>query len=107
MLTPLRARCSARALWGPPLADLYFGDVRMPVTLGQLFGFRVGSQDNLFLPGVLTVSDFAFTPTGSGASITNVAPEPGSLPLMLVAVGLGFAARRRMIRASKWKTESE
>jgi hypothetical protein len=98
-VNPITGALLGPGIVGTDCADLYFGDVQMPVTLGQLFGFRVGSQDNLFLPGTLTISDFSFTPA-------NPTPEPGSWPLMLVAVGVAFVARRRIVRRSQRTMEN-
>jgi len=92
---------------GSNLPDIYFGDLLMPIVLGEVFGFRVGSQDNLFLPGVLTLSNINFTPNASITEVVTPTPEPGSWPLMLVAIGGAFAARRRMVRASNQRAENQ
>ncbi len=71
------------------------GTVSFMVPLGQTFGFRVGTADNQFEPGVLTLSSFS----GPGAS-TGV-PEPGGAQLLLLA-GAATAAccwrRRQALR---------
>jgi hypothetical protein len=61
--------------------DGEFGNATFPVTLGESFGFRVGTVDNEGEPGILTVSNFSAP--GSAAI-----PEPGTLPLAI----LGTAA---------------
>jgi len=92
---------------GTDVADLYFGDIQMQIVLGQVFGFRVGSQDNLFLPGILTLSDLSFTPNASITELTAPTPEPGTLSLLVVAVGAAFVVRRRMVVNSDKNEVSE
>jgi hypothetical protein len=81
-----------------PLADEngQSATVLVPVTQGQLFGFRVGTLDNTGEPGILTLTDFS-APTIAGGS-TSPVPEPGSLSLLLVA---GTAAI--VCRGKHWK----
>ena len=64
------------------------GTVSFPVSLGQLFGFRIVTVDNLGEPGILTISNF--TAPGGAASI----PEPGTWSLLLVAGGAALARHR-------------
>ena len=53
------------------------GMVQFPVTIGESFGFRVETLDNLGEPGILTISNFT-----ASAGSTN-SPEPGSGPVVL------------------------
>lgn len=74
------------------------GTASFMVTLGDTFGFRVASVDNLGEPGILTVSNF--TAPGGGAAI----PEPGTSSLLLLAGGATLAvARLRRTGARKEK----
>lgn len=70
------------------------GTASFAVTLGQTFGFRAASEDNIGEPGILTISNF--TAPVDGAAI----PEPGTWSLLLAAGGAIFA-RHRMGRARK------
>lgn len=65
------------------------GSVTVPVTVGQLFGFRVGTEDNTGGPGVLLVRNLEFT-SDAGAPI----PEPATI--MTMVLGLGALAGRRI-----------
>src|SRR5205823_1563046 len=65
------------------------GNVSFSVTLGQSFGFRINTIDNTGEPGILTVSNFN-APGGVAASV----PEPGTLPLVLLSLGVIFALRQ-------------
>jgi hypothetical protein len=67
------------------------GTAWFPVLAGQQFGFVVGTEDNTFEPGVLTISNF-----DAPASV----PEPGMAPLAAMALGgiLCFAPRLRKSR---------
>ena len=79
-----------------PLADTsgMSGSVMVPVALGQMFGFRVGTVDNTFEPGILTISGFS----APGAPITGGdVPEPGTLSL--VSLSLGAILAKRMVKA--------
>jgi hypothetical protein len=61
------------------------GDVSVSVTAGNIIGFRVHSEDNLFGDGELTVSNFnAPVPEGSTLSL-----------LALGALGVAMVMRRR------------
>lgn len=70
------------------------GMVSFMAPLGQTFGFRVGTLDNQFEPGILTVSSFSGPATSTGV------PEPGSAQMLLwagiAAAGIGW--RRRQLR---------
>jgi hypothetical protein len=68
------------------------GDVTFLVDPGILFGFRVGSVDNIGEPGVLTI--ISFSAPESEAYI----PEPGSFVLVLSALLL-FGLSRRLARS--------
>lgn len=57
------------------------GSVSVPVTAGELIGFRAGGDDQGGVPAVLTISDFAAP-----------VPEPGSLQLLLTAIAAVGAA---------------
>lgn len=67
-----------------PLADTNgeSGSILAPVSSGEAVGFRVGSLDDSGGAGVFTVTDFAAPST----------PEPGSMPLLLLAAAV-FIAR--------------
>lgn len=67
-----------------PLADVngMFGSVSVPVSAGELIGWRAGGDGQGGLPGVLTITDFSAP-----------VPEPGTLGLLLVAVGVAGAGR--------------
>ncbi len=72
-----------------PVADTngQFGITSFFVMTGDIFGFRVETDDNTQEPGVFTISDFNVD--------TASAPEPATLPLVLVAViAILFAMRR-------------
>ena len=71
--------------------------VSFTVTAGQLFGFRVGTVDNLGEPGILTISNFDVV-TGPVSTV----PEPGSAAMLLagcaaLVVRPLYAARRRKV----------
>lgn len=71
--------------------------VSFNVTAGQLFGFRVGTVDNLGEPGILTISNFDVV-TGPVSTV----PEPGSAAMLIagcaaLVVRPLFAARRRKV----------
>lgn len=66
------------------------GITSFTVDSGDSFGFRVGTVDNSGEPGVLTISNFS-------APASSV-PEPGTAPLLLVAVSAMLAARKQVIR---------
>ncbi|MDH3685477.1 MAG: PEP-CTERM sorting domain-containing protein [Myxococcales bacterium] len=60
------------------------GTVTIAVTAGDVFGFRVGSRDQAFSPGILTIDNFSFV------------PEPSTAVLLLLGtIGLAVAGRRR------------
>lgn len=69
-------------------SDGQSGTIAVPVSSGQIFGWRVATFDNTFEPGVLTLSGFS-APAG-GAPI----PEPGSWMLVLAGVAGAAAVRR-------------
>jgi hypothetical protein len=62
-----------------PLADTtgQFGSASFLVMGGDIFGFRVATDDNNGEPGVFTISDFSVASTA--------VPEPATLPLVLAA----------------------
>ena len=62
-----------------PLADTtgQFGSALFLVMGGDIFGFRVATDDNTQEPGVFTISDFRVDSTA--------VPEPATLPLVLAA----------------------
>jgi hypothetical protein len=67
------------------------GSATFNVAAGELFGFRVGTTDNIGEPGILTISNF------SAPVSETAAPEPGSFLLLLAgAIAVGAAHR--------WKT---
>jgi hypothetical protein len=69
-------------------SDGQSGTIAVPVSSGQIFGWRVATFDNTFEPGVITLSGFS-APAG-GAPI----PEPGSWMLVLAGVAGAAAVRR-------------
>lgn len=75
------------------------GMVSFMVPVGQTFGFRVGTVDNEFEPGVLTLSNFNGPVTSSGV------PEPGGAQMLLlagaVAAGYGWRCRRSGLKKEK------
>lgn len=68
------------------------GDVTFLVDPGMLFGFRVGSLDNIGEPGILTIVSF------SAPESEAFIPEPGSFVLVLSAFLL-FALSRWLARS--------
>ena len=64
-----------------------FGTPSFFVTGGQSFGFRVGTTDNQFEPGILSISNF-------NAPATEV-PEPATVPIALAAIALAVIVRLR------------
>jgi len=64
------------------------GDVAFFVNLGTMFGFRVGTLDNIGEPGVITVTQFSAPE--SAAAI----PEPGTLTLLAFGLVALIASRR-------------
>ena len=72
------------------------GNAMFAVSNGQKFGFRVGTQDNTGEPGILTISSF-IAPAG-----TPSVPEPGTAPMLLLAVaGASLAAAYRRVRIKR------
>ena len=72
-----------------PVADTdgQFGTTSFFVMTGDIFGFRVETDDNTQEPGVFAISEFNVD--------TTSAPEPATLPLVLVAaIAMLFAMRR-------------
>jgi|SRR5947209_1560155 len=63
------------------------GSVMFNVSLGQSFGFRVGT-DNQFEPGILTVSNFSAPSAG-----TSSVPEPGTAGAFCIALLAAGALR--------------
>ena len=85
-------------LLGPnffPLADSsgISGSQSFAVTLGENFGFRVGTVDNQYEPGVLDISDF----NAPVSTVSTGAPEPatGAIVLAALAFVLGIRLRQR------------
>jgi hypothetical protein len=73
-----------------PVADTdgQFGTTSFFVMTGDIFGFRVETDDNTQEPGVFTISEFNVNSTA--------APEPATLPLVLLAaITMLIAFRRR------------
>ena len=71
-----------------PLADTtgQFGSALFLVMGGDIFGFRVATDDNTGEPGVFTISDFSVASTA--------VPEPATLPLVLAAMAMAAGIRR-------------
>lgn len=67
------------------------GTASFAVSVGQIFGFRIVTADNIGEPGILTISA-----SGGGADV----PEPGTSSLLLVAGGTALAGLqvRRAVR---------
>src|SRR5664280_1680618 len=61
------------------------GNQSFSVVAGQQFGFRVATLDNMFEPGIMSISNFS-APQG-----TSSAPEPGTAPMTLLAVAAAGA----------------
>lgn len=60
------------------------GTISILVGVGDTFGFRVGSRDQAFSPGLLTIDNFVFV------------PEPATAMLLFLGtLGLAVAGRRR------------
>jgi len=73
------------------------GEVQFNVTTGEKFGFEVTTEDNQFEPGILTISNVG--------SVTASAPEPGTGPIVLLAIGAALiAAGIRSARSAKAET---
>ena len=64
------------------------GQVAFQVSMGDSFGFRAGTDDNTGEPGILTVTNFEAPGTASPV------PEPGGLPLMLLAAATALVCRK-------------
>ena len=62
------------------------GKITVSVMRGEIFGFRVGTVDNIGEPGVLAVTGFS----GPQSSV----PEPGCFGLALAGLGVCIAGRR-------------
>ena len=60
------------------------GSITILVNPGDVFGFRVGSRDQAFSPGTMTLDNFVFVPEASTAGL-----------LLFGMVGLAVAGRRR------------
>lgn len=76
--------------------------VLIPVNAGDIFGFRVGTTDNIGEPGVFTVFDFN-GPSGGTSSVPapgNVVPEPRSGVLVLAAMAAGLVRAKRKGRGA-------
>ena len=74
-----------------PLADSNTsGTASFLVTKGQSFGFRVGTTDNQFEPGVLSISAFQ-----APVDASTAAPEPGTTAFVLAALALAAIFRLR------------
>ena len=72
-----------------PVADTdgQFGMTSFFVMTGDIFGFRVETDDNTQEPGVFAISDFNVDAAST--------PEPATLPVVLVAaIAMLFAMRR-------------
>jgi hypothetical protein len=65
-----------------------FGTAIFSVRQGDLFGFRVETADNSGEPGVLAISNFSAP-----------VPEPGNLPIVMVATIAAIWAGRRKTKA--------
>ncbi|MDX2153754.1 MAG: hypothetical protein SFV54_23625 [Bryobacteraceae bacterium] len=74
----------------------FFGNVVLPVTAGQVFGFRVSTWDNTFEPGILTISDFS----GPGAAVSGV-PEPATGAMVLMAAAAAVLLGRARGRGAR------
>lgn len=67
--------------------------VSFPVIAGQIFGFRIGTVDNIGEPGILTISNFE-----APGAISKI-PEPGTLAMALAAAALFGAIRAARVCA--------
>lgn len=73
-------------------SDGQSGTAMFTVSSGQQFGFRVGTLDNEFEPGILTISDFSAPAGGGGGAV----PEPATGLMMLLATTVAIAVGRRV-----------
>jgi hypothetical protein len=78
------------------------GSAGFAVNDGDTFGFRVGTVDNTGEPGVLTISDFTFSPSGTQGSV----PEPGTGGILLGAIAAVAVCRRASRIASNRERDS-
>ncbi len=65
------------------------GQALFPIQAGDVIGFRVYSDDDMFGRGTLAITDFA----------TSSIPEPSTLSLMILGAAGLLAARRRRKKA--------
>jgi hypothetical protein len=70
------------------------GTVSLPMMGGETIGFRIGSEDNMGEPGVMTITNF------SSPALVEL-PEPGCLSFMLIALPFGIAHRRRLVNVHR------
>jgi hypothetical protein len=66
------------------------------ITAGEVFGWYVGTLDNMGEPGTLTVSDVSFTPV-------SAVPEPGTLSLSIAWMVVVVAVRRNILNTQLQK----
>jgi MYXO-CTERM domain-containing protein len=79
------------------------GTITFAVTAGQIFGFRVGTQDNTGEPGQLTISDFSAPDSGGGSAT----PEPSTWLTMAAGVAALVAWSRRQTGAKHSITQKK
>lgn len=75
------------------------GAVSFAVTSGQMFGFRISTEDNLGEPGVLTITNFE----GPGGTVV---PEPSTWLTEAAGLALLLAAARRRLGARQAEEEA-
>lgn len=83
---------------GPGQMPFFDGFVSFDVEIGDVFGFRVDTDDNIFGPGILGVTNFNFDAT--------VIPEPSTMALVgLIMAGgaVGYRKRRQLTRSRRKK----
>jgi hypothetical protein len=77
--------------------DFQVGTVSFLIDSNQVFGFRVGTEDNTGRPGILTISNFS----APSANSPEAVPEPATFSLLSVAAVSLAVWRVRSMRLAK------